>query len=505
MSKLTKNVVYNLLGQGLLLAVGLIAIKYVFRELGADALGIIYFTQTMSTMLYAVLEMGLGSTTIREVSSHFHEEPAYMRDFVRTGSLLFWLAYGLLALAVYAIAPLLVQKWIHLQNMDASVATHVFRILGIASVSILPRSFYASILRGLQRFGLTNLIDVAFSTLQQFGTIVILLGGGRLVHVAWWLAACLALVVGGYLAASSQLVSWRALVPGFSLAVIRRNLAYASRMASITLTSTVHTQADRAITSKLLPVSTFGYYAIAYGAVAKSQLLTGAVAQAAFPSLSALFKAGDWETLMSQYRKVHDLICFATVPLFAAVPFAAVPVFAFALNTEAAHALLLPTSLLCLGFYMNGTLTAPYVVSLAIDKPGITARSNIYALFVVLPITFLLIYFLGIIGAGLSWVVYHLFAYAYAARRICFECLQMPFWHWCWHILKILGLTAATYGAAWLIVHVVRASSLLGLATGYGVGTILFLLGAFWMIGESLRESVLHSWQVLRLKVAEAL
>ena len=38
-----------------------------------------------------------------------------------------------------------------------------------------------------------------------------------------------------------------------------------------------------------------------------------AIAQAAFPSLSALFKAGNQFSLMSQYRKLQDLICFITI------------------------------------------------------------------------------------------------------------------------------------------------------------------------------------------------
>ena len=52
MSRLSKNIVYNALGQVLLLVLSFVAVKYVFRRLGADALGIIYFTIT--TTLLAV-------------------------------------------------------------------------------------------------------------------------------------------------------------------------------------------------------------------------------------------------------------------------------------------------------------------------------------------------------------------------------------------------------------------------------------------------------------------
>src|SRR5207248_5915560 len=87
------------------------------------------------------------------------------------------------------------------------------------------------------------------------------------------------------------------------------------------------------------------------------------------------------------------------------ISFAALPLFSYLFNPSAAHLLLLPTALLCLGWYMNGTLNVPYVFSLAAGKPEISSRSNFLALFIVLPITFVLVLTLGLTGAALSWVV----------------------------------------------------------------------------------------------------
>ena len=161
MSRVTKNIIYNLIGQGLLLVLGFVAIKYIFRQLGEDALGIIYFTVMTNTVLCAVLEMGICSTTVREVSGYFRSEPEYIHDLIRTASLFYWGAYVLVGLAIYFLAPLLVEKWINLKTMDAATAISVLRILGIASLVALPKSFYVSLFRGLQRMEFNNFIDVA--------------------------------------------------------------------------------------------------------------------------------------------------------------------------------------------------------------------------------------------------------------------------------------------------------------------------------------------------------
>ena len=48
MSRLSKNIFYNVTGQGLILALGFVAVRYVFRRLGGDALGLIYFAATLN-------------------------------------------------------------------------------------------------------------------------------------------------------------------------------------------------------------------------------------------------------------------------------------------------------------------------------------------------------------------------------------------------------------------------------------------------------------------------
>ena len=93
MSRLSKNIIYNIIGQGLLLILGFVSVRYIFRRLGEDALGIIYFTATMNAVLRAVFDMGICNTTVREVSGHFESEPDYIKNLIRTFSLFYWAAY----------------------------------------------------------------------------------------------------------------------------------------------------------------------------------------------------------------------------------------------------------------------------------------------------------------------------------------------------------------------------------------------------------------------------
>jgi O-antigen/teichoic acid export membrane protein len=504
MSRLAKNTIYNLMGQGALMVLGFIAVKYIFRQLGEDALGIIYFALTASTLLSAMLEMGIGSTAVREISSHATSEPAYTVDLIRTGSFFFWNVYAFLALLLVLGAPAIAHHWIKLRTLGPETAIRALRVIGIGSLVAFPRTIYVSILRGLQRMEFNNLIDVGTSGLQQLGTIVILLLGGGLMQVAHWMAICFFAGIAAYAFICTRFFPWRALVPGFFLLVVRRNFKFASNMAVTSLLSVVGSQADKAIVSKVMPVGMFGYYGIAYAGAAKGQLVTTALAQAALPSLCELHAAGNRNALLSQYNRLQDFLCFVTLPIFAAIPFAAVPVFTFVLNAEAARLLLLPTIFLCLGFYLNGTLNVPYVFSLAVGRPDISARFSFYALFVVPPAATLLVYFWGLKGAAFSWVVYNLFSYVYTIRRICAECgLAISPLRWLAQVFRFLGPGAIIYGSAWAICKIVGHASIYALAGGYGLASSLFVLGSFLLMGAELRKSFQGLVRNLRAKYAE--
>src|SRR5260370_30029963 len=212
-------------------------------------------------------------------------------------------------------------------------------------------------------------------------------------------------------------------------------------------------------------------------------------AEAAFPSRSSLFATGDRRSLLTPYRQLQDLVCYGTFPLYAGITFAAVPVYTFVFNAGVAQRLLMPTAFLALGSWMNATISIPYMLSVAMGKPQIAARLNLYALVIVLPVTFLLVLRFGIAGAGFSWVFYHLFAYGYMVPRICRECLGAPVLTWYVHVIKVIGLGAVTYGPAWIVLTATNVYSLPIAVITYVAASAVFGISAFLMIGPDLRQA----------------
>jgi O-antigen/teichoic acid export membrane protein len=306
--------------------------------------------------------------------------------------------------------------------------------------------------------------------------------------VAFWFLLCYGLSTLTYLAACAKFLTWSAILPKFSSSVFRRNWRFASNMLSISMTNMVTSQADKLAVSKLLPIRAFGPYAFAWSVVARASLLTTAIAQAAFPSFSSLLTNSDKRLVTAQYRKLQDLVCLLTLPMFALVCYAARPVLTYAFDAATAGELLLPIAWLCLGFYLNGALNIPYVFSLAAGKATIASRSTTLSLFIVLPVTILLVRRYGLAGAAFSWVFYQLFGSWYMVPRIFSQCIGIPAATWFIELGRILMVGACTYGVAWLVIAKSSHYSLTALAIGYGVASLGFIAGAYCVVGPDLRS-----------------
>ena len=51
MTLLQRNVLYNVLGQGAVLLLGFVAVKFIYGRLGQDVFGIIIFNQVLTVVL----------------------------------------------------------------------------------------------------------------------------------------------------------------------------------------------------------------------------------------------------------------------------------------------------------------------------------------------------------------------------------------------------------------------------------------------------------------------
>ena len=115
---LKRNIAYSLAGQGLCMILSLVATRFVFKELGADVLGVIYFAITATHLFIVFSDIGVSSTMVREVAAHRATNPAYVASLIGTASTLMWGAYIVSAVAIYLAIPYFTDQWLRIEQAD---------------------------------------------------------------------------------------------------------------------------------------------------------------------------------------------------------------------------------------------------------------------------------------------------------------------------------------------------------------------------------------------------
>jgi len=82
---LKQNIIVGIVFQGLLLLLSLIATRFVFRELGAEILGIISFCLALTALFITLSDMGLSVFIAREVAAYRHRDALYVEELVGGG------------------------------------------------------------------------------------------------------------------------------------------------------------------------------------------------------------------------------------------------------------------------------------------------------------------------------------------------------------------------------------------------------------------------------------
>jgi O-antigen/teichoic acid export membrane protein len=491
-SRVGRNALYNLLGQLGLLGLGLVAARFLFRGLGDDAFGLILFATAFSAVLTGLLELGLIATTVRAVAVHADDAP-YLSDYVGTGTSLCWGLYGVLALAGWFLAPVVIDHWIHLRTLSPETATELLRVLLIASFSTIPRNLYSSLFRGMQRMEFNNAIELGAGALQQAGVVAILVLGGGAITVALWILLVAVLATGAYVIALSHFLDPIAMLPRYSRKVVLDHWRFAASVSGNSMLVALFMQSDKLVVSRLLPISAFGYYSFAWSSVWRVAALSTVVSQAAFPSIAGMSRHGATERLARQYHKLHGLVSHIFVVPMAAVAFGAFPVFQYLFGSTVAASLVAPVGLLSVAYYMYATLTMPMAVAAAAGRPELITRVNLIALFTFLPALVGLVAAWGLTGAAVAWLAYYLLTYAFLIPKVCSECLHESAWKWYGGILSVCAKVAVTYGVAWSLCFATYRYSTGVWMLGFVVATVLFTMLAHGTVARSLRGSLAPS------------
>lgn len=402
-----RNIIANFSGSAWSALMSLAFVPLYIRLMGVESYGIVGVFSSLTAML-AVLDLGLAQTMNREMALLSDDKNNAQRivDTARTLEVIYWLiALGVVA-AVVLLSDIIAYRWLNPEHLSRDILRQALGIMALVIGLRWPVAIYMGGLNGLQRQVQVNLLLSIFATLQGAGTLAVLWLFEPSARVFFLWQALTALVQ----AIVFRIVLWRSFSAEckgkFCKDVLQKVWRFATGMTGISLVTTILTQMDKILLSKMLTLTDFGYYTFATTVAAVIYKIVGPVFTAYYPKLTALVAKDDHSELVRTYHQGCQMMAVMILPATLVLAFFSKEILELWSRDSdlVAHSSLL-ISLLVMGNALNGLMHIPYALQLAYGWTRFAFNTNVIAVIFLVPAIYFATVHWGAIGAAGVWIV----------------------------------------------------------------------------------------------------
>lgn len=433
---LKKNIIANLVGKFWSAAVVILLIPLYIRYLGIESYGLIGFYGTLIGSM-AILDLGLSTTLNRELAKYKAENKpvASVRDMTFSLECIYWGIGLLISLCVIVLSQLIATRWVNAENLDVAIVREAIIYMGIVIAFQWPISLYSGGLTGLEKQVLNNTIIVIMSTLRAAGVLIVLIFFSRTVQAFFlWQAAISMLYV-----LLMRWFLWKQMPgddrpPRFSKEQIRIIWRFAAGMTLIGVVTFLLMQVDKIVLSKILPLSEFGYYTLAFSIATSITMLANPVSVAFFPRLTTLVSGNRQEELKVLYHNACKLMAALVFPFCFVLIFFMQDILRIWTRdaSTTSHTYLLAQVLL-VGSMLNALMILPYNLLIANGRTRFTIVQNTIASIILIPLLFWLAGKYGAIGAAWVWLIVNAGYVVISQPLMHLKLLPTELFRWYWN------------------------------------------------------------------------
>lgn len=399
---IARNSVLNLVGYVVPMAVGLLAVPVITRELGPARFGLLALA--LAILEYSNLfDLGLGAATTRQVSASLATKDSNISDVVGS-SVVSQVMLGLIgSLVVVAISPLLAHDVFVIPPDLEPEAVRVFRVLAMMIPPTVVLVSLRGILEAAQRFDLSNAIRIPSSVATFLIPAVAASRGYSLPAIV------IMLLLTRIMICVVMAIVVRLSVPGLRWTLkmdwvkMRPLFVFGGWMSVSNVVSPMLIYLDRFMLGGLIGISAVGYYTAPFDGVMRLLIIPASLMGAVYPSISALAATGDHDAIHRVYaealKKTVSILLLPTLALAIFGPW----LLRLWLGPAFAEQGQTAIRILAFGVFLNAAAHVPSGFITALGRPDIKAKLHVAELVVHIPLAWFLITRYGLAGAALAW------------------------------------------------------------------------------------------------------
>ncbi|WP_010176220.1 oligosaccharide flippase family protein [Pseudomonas sp. PAMC 25886] len=499
---LKKNIISNYIGQFYVTVVGILMLPLYIRYMGAEAYGLVGFF-TMLQAWFNLLDLGLTPTIGRE-TARYRAGVITALDFrrlFRSLSSLFFIVAILGGGGLFLSSSIVAGKWLNLQSITLGDASLIIKIMALCVAIRWVCGLYRGVIAGSERLVWLSIFGVVFATLRFVAVLPVMwfYGFNALVFFFYQFFIAVLEFFALHFKSRSMLPDVRNEAVGWSFAPVKSVLGFSLTIAFTASIWVVVTQTDKLILSSILPLSVYGYFALAVLIAGGVMVAIGPISSAIMPRMAMLHAEGKPLEVLTIYRDSTQLT--AIIAGSAAITMA---FFAKSLlwAWTGDHAIVSNvSSTLILYALGNGCLAIsafPYYIQYARGNLRLHFIGNIILLVFMVPSIYVASYQYGMIGAGYAWLIVNilflLFWVWFVHSRL------EPAFHlkWLFQDVLIILLPASIVGALLWFFDFESDSRLLSALFVIGAGfSIIATAVIFSSASRRMLRSIIGRWRAL--------
>jgi O-antigen/teichoic acid export membrane protein len=400
---LRKNIFANFLGRGYQAgAIYLFAPLYV-HILGSEAFGLIAIQSILFTFC-SLLDVGLSSAFTREVAKG--DKNTNLASLLKTIERILLLTSVFVALIVVCNAKWIASNWLNTSEKPSLNEIHTcIQLMGLTVPFQILISLYTAGLIGYQKQVLANTLAVVGTTLRS-GIVIPLIYIIPEIEVFffWQMAMTIfSMILFRFGLMKVMSLKWIS-EAGFSIGEIRPLMRFTGGMLAITIISSINTQLDKVIVSKIFSVGDLGRYALASSLAQLPVILSAPVLVAAYPRITELIAQGDRREGDRVYESVSFFVAsLSSVAAVALLLFTPAVLAVWLGPTMLSEELLNTTRILTFGGLFLALASTPFYLGLANQHNRTSIVLGIFTTVAIGPVILFGARNHGLAGAALAW------------------------------------------------------------------------------------------------------
>lgn len=428
-----KNVAANFISNGWTALTGVLLVPLYIKFLGVEAWGVVGIYISLQSVC-VLLDLGLTATLNRELArlSVRQDTAQEMRNLVRTLELIYWTVAILIGVSIFVVAPVIANYWLKADQLSPKTLQDAIRLMAVAITLQWPFGLYSAGLSGLQRQVVLSTINISIATLRGLGALIILWKFSPTLQALFlWI-----LVVSILQTSLVGFVLWRSLPRAKTTATFQGTLLlntwrFSVGMGGITILGVIITQMDKAILSRMLNLTMFGYYVLAGTVATGLYLLVAPIFSALHPRFTQLVTVGDEPGLRELYHDSCQFMSVVILPITMVIAmFSRELLFLWTGNAATAENTHVILSILIVGAGLNGLLNLPYALQIAHAWTRLAFYLNLVSVIVMIPSIIILTTLYGAVGAAIVWVIFNCGHVLIGIQLMHRRLLRGQHWRW---------------------------------------------------------------------------